>query len=122
LPYRFQYVRTTQTSGTPDNTKPAEFATMRYLPVMYDEAHKFGIDAKKSGFNRAPDGTCRVANQMLMVTAAKIAAVHASAQRERTRALTEAATSRMDTAVANFNSRNPGTPTETLREETLHKG
>lgn len=122
LPWRFQYVRTTHTSGTPDNSKAAEFSTLRYIPVQYDDAHKYGIDVKKSGFNRGPDGTCRVAGQMLMVTPARVAAVHANAQRERTRALTEAATSRMDTAVAQYNSRNPGAPTETLREETLHKG
>lgn len=122
LPYRLQYVRTTHTSGAPDNSKAAEFSTMRYIPVLYDEAHKFGIDVKKSGFNRGPDGTCRVAGQMLMVTPNRVAAVHAAAQRERTRELSEAATSGMDRAVREYNSRNPDAPTETLREETLHKG
>ena len=105
LPYRFQYVRTTLTSGVADNTKPAEFTAMRYLPVMYDEAHKFGIDVKKSGFNKGPDGTCRVANQMLMVLPNRIAAVHANAQRERTRALTEASGSKLERAVDDFNAR-----------------
>lgn len=105
LPYRFQYVRTTLTSGVADNTKPAEFTAMRYIPVMYEEAHKFGIDVKKSGFNKGPDGTCRVANQMLMVTPNRIAEVHARAQRERTRALTESSGSKLESAVDDFNRR-----------------
>lgn len=123
LPWRFQYVRTALTSGAPDGSKAAEFSTLRYIPVLYDEAHKYGIDVKKSGFNRATDGTCRVAGQMLMVTPARVAAIHAAAQRERTRALTEASTSRMDQAVREYNARNPDALTESLeREETLHKG
>jgi len=124
LPWRFQYVRTALTSGAPDNTKPAEFSTLRYIDVMYDDAHKYGIDVKKSGFNRGVDGTCRVAGQKLMVTPNRVAAVHAAAQRERTRALTDATGSKLEAAVDSFNARVGGQygRADVIREESLHKG
>jgi hypothetical protein len=124
LPYRFQYVSTARTSGAPDNTKAAEYSTKRYIPVMYDDAAKFGIDVKKSGFVRAPDGTCRVANQMLMVVSRKIADVHARALREKTRALTDSVGSKLEQAVDDFNARvgQHYGHAEVEKEETLHKG
>jgi hypothetical protein len=123
VPFRLQYVRTTLMSGQPDNSKIAEFVAKGYKVVQYNDAAQYGIDVKKSGFNQAPDGSCRVANQVLMVAPAKVAAIHARAQRERTRELSEGSMSRMDQAMADYNSRNPDAPSEVLtREETLHKG
>ena len=123
LPWRFQYVRTALTSGAPDNTKPAEFSAKGYLPVLYDDAAKYGIDVKKSGFVRAPDGTCRVASQQLMVIPAAKAAVHARTQREKTRELTEGSGAILENAVDSFNARmGEKYHADIMREETLHKG
>jgi hypothetical protein len=105
IPYRFQYVRTTLMSGAPDNSKPSEYIAKGYIPVQYDDAAKFGIDVQKSGFARGPDGTCRVANQMLMITPTRIASIHAKKLEETTKALSEGASSRLQTAVDDFNAR-----------------
>ena len=105
VPYRFQYVRTTLMSGAPDNSKPSEYIAKGYIAVQYDDAAKFGIDVKKSGFARGPDGTCRVGNQMLMITPERIARVHAKKQAETTKALSEGAASQLQNAVDSFNAR-----------------
>lgn len=123
LPYRFQYVRTTLQSGAPDNTKVAEFQAKGYRAIKFDEAASFGIDVAKSGFVRGVDGTCRVANQMLMVAPARIAAVHAKRQADLTKELSDGAGSKLQQAVDDFNARvgHHYGRAETFSEEELVK-
>ena len=124
LPYRFQYVPTAKTSGIPDNQKTAEYTAKGYTPMLYDDAVKYGIDPKESGFVRAPDGTCRVANQLLMVAPRQVAARLAKQQQDLTKELSAGATSKLDAAVADFNARvgSQYGHASVDREETLHKG
>jgi len=124
LKWRLQYVSIVNPmGGGHSGRKAGEFQAKGYTPVLYDECAKYGIDPKKSGFTKAPDGTCVVGGtQMLMAAPAKIAAGQAKAQRELTQALSEGRNSKLERAVDAYNASYPGaTPTSIIEEESLHK-
>lgn len=107
LPFRFQYVSVQRQSGAPNKEKEAYYRSRGYVPVMYDEAATYGIDAAKSGFIREADGTCRVGSQMLMACPAKKVAGHAKDLADRNEALAQAYKSRAQAAADEFNRAHP---------------
>ena len=124
LKWRLQYVSIVNpVGGGMSGRKAGEFQAKGYVPVLYDECAKYGIDPKKSGFIRAPDGTCTVGGtQMLMVAPARVAAGQAKAQRELTQALSEGRNAKLERAVDAYNASHPGAvPTSIITEESLHK-
>lgn len=130
LPYRFQYVSVVNPMGGHGRSgrKAGEFQAKGYVPVLFDEAQsKYGIDPSRSGFSKAPDGTCIVGDtQMLMVAPARVAAAHAKAQRELTKARSAGSGALLEQAVDRYNAehgRGAGDPgaTSIIQEESLHK-
>lgn len=125
LPWRFQYVTTVDPMGRAQSSRKAgEFRANGYVAVQYDEClSKYGIDPSKSGFDRAPDGTCTVGGtQMLMAAPARVAAGLAKAQRELTQQLSDGRNSKLERAVDEYNAAHPGSaPTGIISEESLHK-
>ena len=121
LPFRLHYVNSKRATGQADNAKISEFRTKGYETVKYDDCLKqFNIDPSKSGFVRNPDGTCGLGDQVLMIAPKEVAAYHAKAQRDDTRALSEGARGKLDEAVAQYNAANPNAPTSVIYEESLH--
>ena len=118
LPFRMQFVSTTRASGQPMNERVSMFKGRKYIPVMYDEAHKYGIDVNKSAFVKEADGTCRQGSQMLMVCAADVAAAHAKKVAQATKDLSESVRATANRAAEDYNARYPGgTPTSFDFEE-----
>lgn len=81
LDYRFQYVPVELKAGA--NVIAAQKAAEGYRPVKYDELESLGIDPALSTCVKGPDGTARVASQMLMVCDGKTAARNFARERAR---------------------------------------
>lgn len=103
LSYRLQYVSVENRANQPTHEKAADYRSRGYVPVMFDECAKYGIDPNESGFVRNDDGTCRVGSQMLMVAPAAKVAAHAKQLEQLNREMSGAAAARMEAATERWN-------------------
>ena len=101
--YRLQYVSVENRANQPTHEKAADYRSRGYIPVLYDECAKWGIDPTLSGFVRGEDGTCRVGSQMLMLAPAKAVAAQAKQLETLNREMSGAAQARMQRATDQWN-------------------
>lgn len=112
LPYRFHIARATRIDNSADRRDIAAKENDGYRVLQWDEAKKYGIDLSNTAFIRAPDGTCRYLDGVLMVTDAK----HAAANYARQRAATNRAVEGLTATRTDASGKHVLTATETTVE------
>lgn len=116
LQWRLHWVRGQAITGDADGRKVAEWKAKGYIPVMWEDAEKYGINLQDSAAVKGPDGSVRLGDVVLMAAPAKVAAAHYRRQRELTAEQEELRVyGPMQEAVDSYNRRT-GDKTEVIRE------